>query len=169
VAAFPLLPNGKIDRQSLPLLEQRPTSPDETYEGPRTPLEESVAKVWREVLKLGQVGRRENFFELGGHSLLGAKLISNLRRTLNCELNLIDVFQSPTIERLTEVIYQRQAESAAEEELTVLLTELQNLSEDEAQQRLEQLISSGGTIAHALKLAVATGTCAALEILSYTV
>src|SRR6185369_12419002 len=91
VAAFPLLPNGKIDRHALPLLEQGRTAPDETFEGPRTPLEESVAKVWREVLKLGQVGRRENFFELGGHSLLGAKLISNLRRTLNCELTLIDV------------------------------------------------------------------------------
>jgi len=169
VAGFPLLPNGKIDRHALRQLEQHRTSPDETYEGPRTPLEESVAKVWRDVLKLGQVGRRENFFELGGHSLLGAKLISNLRRTLNCELSLIDVFQSPTIERLTEVIYQRQAESAAEEELSVLLAELQNLSDDEAQKRLEQLISSGGTIAHALKLAVATGTCAALEILSYTV
>jgi amino acid adenylation domain-containing protein len=169
VAGFPLLPNGKIDRQSLPLLEQRRPAADETYEAPRTPLEESVATVWREVLKLEQVGRRENFFELGGHSLLGARLISNLRRTLNCEVSLIDVFQSPTIERLTEVIYQRQAESAAQEELGVLLAELQNLSDDEAQQRLEQLISSGGSIAHALKLAVATGTCAALEILSYTV
>ncbi|HEV2828701.1 MAG TPA: amino acid adenylation domain-containing protein [Pyrinomonadaceae bacterium] len=166
---FPLLPNGKIDRQALPLLKPERRSPDVAVAAPRSPLEESVAKVWREVLKLEQVGINDNFFELGGHSLLGAKLISNLRRSLNCELSLIDVFRSPTIERLTEVIYQRQTESAAEEELSVLLAELQNLSEDEAQERLEQLISNGGSLAQTLKLAVATGTCAALEILSYTV
>jgi amino acid adenylation domain-containing protein len=169
IESFPLLPNGKIDRKLLPLLEQERPALAADFAPPRSPLEESVAKVWREVLKKDQVGIHDNFFELGGHSLLGAKLISNLRRNLHCELSLIDVFQSPTIERLTEVIYQRQTESAAEEELSVLLAELQNLSDDEAQQRLEQLISSGGSLAHALKIAVATGTYAALEILSYTV
>jgi amino acid adenylation domain-containing protein len=165
---FPLLPNGKIDRQALPRPEQDRPSLDVGFQGPRSPLEESIAKTWGEVLKLDRVGIHDNFFELGGHSLLGAKLISNLKRSLNCELNLIDVFQSPTVERLAQVIYQRQTESAAEEELAVILTELQTLSDDEAQRRLEQLLASGGSLAHALKLAVATGTCAALEILSYT-
>ena len=169
IESFPLLPNGKIDRQSLPLLEPELPTLEADFAAPRSPLEESVARVWREVLKLEQVGIHDNFFELGGHSLLGAKLISSLRRSLNCELSLIDVFQSPTVERLTEVIYQRQTESAAEEELSVLLAELQNLSEDEAQQRLEHLINNGGSLAQTLKVAVATGTCAALEILSYTV
>jgi amino acid adenylation domain-containing protein len=168
IESFPLLPNGKINRQALPSFKQERPTLDAAFAPPRSPLEESVARVWREVLKKEQVGIRDNFFELGGHSLLGAKLISNLRRSLHCELSLIDVFQSPTIERLTEVIYQRQTENAAEEELGVLLAELQNLSDDEAQQRLEQLISSGGSLAQALKIAVATGTCAALEILSYT-
>jgi amino acid adenylation domain-containing protein len=165
---FPLLPNGKIDREALPRPEQNRPSLDVGFQGPRSPLEESIAKTWGEVLKLDRVGIHDNFFELGGHSLLGAKLISNLKRSLNCELNLIDVFQSPTVERLAQVIYQRQTESAAEEELAVILTELQTLSDDEAQRRLEQLLASGGSLAHALKLAVATGTCAALEILSYT-
>jgi amino acid adenylation domain-containing protein len=165
---FPLLPNGKIDRQALPRPEQDRPALDVGFQGPRSPLEESIAKTWSEVLKLDRVGIYDNFFELGGHSLLGAKLISNLKRTLNCELNLIDIFQSPTVERLAQVIYQRQTESAAEEELSVILTELQTLSDDEAQRRLEQLLASGGSLAHALKLAVATGTCAALEILSYT-
>jgi amino acid adenylation domain-containing protein len=166
--SFPVLPNGKIDRQSLPRPEQDRPSLEVGFQAPRSPLEESIAKVWGDVLKLDRVGIHDNFFELGGHSLLGAKLISNLRRSLNCELNLIDVFQSPTVERLAQVVYQRQTESAAEEELSVLLTELQTLSDAEAQQRLEQLLSKGGSLAHTLKLALATGTCAALEILSYT-
>jgi amino acid adenylation domain-containing protein len=166
--SFPLLPNGKIDRRALPRPEQDRTSLETAFQAPRSPLEESVAKIWCDVLKLKRVGVQDNFFELGGHSLLGAKLISNLRRSLNCELTLIDVFQSPTVERLTQVIYQRQTESAAEEELSALLEELQTLSDEEAQKRLEQLVRNGGSLATALKLAVATGTYAALEILSYT-
>ncbi len=166
--SFPLLPNGKIDRQALPRPEQNRPSLEVGFQAPRSPLEESIAKIWCDVLKLERVGIQDNFFELGGHSLLGAKVVSNLRRTLNCQLNLIDVFQSPTVERLAALIYQRQTESEAEEELSVLLAELEALSDTEAQQRLEQLLVSGGSLAHALKLALATGTCAALEILSYT-
>jgi amino acid adenylation domain-containing protein len=168
VDAFPLLPNGKIDRQSLLRLEQDRPALDATFEAPRSPLEESVARIWCELLKLEHVGIHDNFFELGGHSLLGAKLISNLRRSLNCELSLIDVFQSPTIARLSDVIYQRQTESEAEEELAVLLAELENISDEEAQQRFAEEVSKGGTLAHAIKLAIATGTSAALEILSNT-
>ena len=166
--SFPLLPNGKIDRQALPSPEQNRPSLEVSFQAPRSPLEESIAKIWCDVLKLERVGIQDNFFELGGHSLLGAKVVSNLRRTLNCQLNLIDVFQSPTVERLAALIYQRQTESEAEEELGVLLAELEALSDTEAQQRLEQLLATGGSLAHALKLALATGTCAALEILSYT-
>lgn len=165
---FPLLPNGKIDRHALPRPEQERPSLDAAFQAPRSPLEESVAKIWCDVLKLERIGVQDNFFELGGHSLLGAKLISNLRRSLNCELSLIDVFQSPTVERLTQVIYQRQTESEAEEELGALLAELETLSDEEAQKRLERLVKNGGSLANALKLAVATGTYAALEILSYT-
>lgn len=166
--SFPLLPNGKIDRQALPSPEQNRPSLEVGFQAPRSPLEESIAKIWCDVLKLERVGIQDNFFELGGHSLLGAKVVSNLRRTLNCQLNLIDVFQSPTVERLAALVYQRQTESEAEEELGVLLAELEALSDTEAQQRLEQLLANGGSLAHALKLALATGTCAALEILSYT-
>lgn len=168
IDAFPLLPNGKIDRQSLPLLEQeRPVLA--AFEAPRSLLEESVAKVWCELLKLERIGVNDNFFELGGHSLVGAKMISSLRRKLNVELNLVDVFQSPTIARLSEVIYQRQIDAEGEEELASLLAELTNLSDEEAQQRLAAEVGKGGTLAQALRVAIATGTVAAIEILSYTI
>jgi hypothetical protein len=81
-------------------------------------------------------------------------------------LNLIDVFQSPTVAELAELIYQRQTEEAADDELASLLAELENLSDEEAQQRLAEEIGRGGTRAHALKLAlIATGSYA-LQILS---
>jgi phosphopantetheine binding protein len=98
--------------------------------------------------------------------LMGAKLISNLRRNLHVNLNLIDVFQSPTVAALAKLIYQRQTEEAADDELASLLAELENLSDEEAQQRLAEEIARGGARAQALKLAlIATGSYA-LQILS---
>jgi acyl carrier protein len=113
--------------------------------------------VWATVLKLEQPGIHENFFELGGHSLMAAKLISNLRRQLHIELNLIDVFQSPTIAKLSELIYERQTDNEADEELASLLAEIENLSDEEAQQRLTQEIGKGGMRAQALKMALIAG------------
>lgn len=166
IETLPLMPNGKIDRQSLPRLDQGRPVLDASFESPRSPLEESVARVWCDLLKLERVGIHDNFFELGGHSLMGAKLVSNLRRNLDIDLNLIDVFQSPTVATLADLIYQRQTEEAADDELASLLAELENLSDEEAQQRLAEEISRGGTRAHALKLAlIATGSYA-LQILS---
>jgi amino acid adenylation domain-containing protein len=168
IEALPLMPNGKIDRNALPRLGQTRPALNEGFEAPRSHLEESVAKVWGQLLKVDRVGIHDNFFELGGHSLLGAKLISTLRRNLNIELNLIDVFQSPTIARLAALIYQRQTEEEAEDELASLLAEIEKMSDEEAQQKFAEELSKGGSRAQALKLALmATGT-AALEILSNT-
>lgn len=155
IDAIPLMPNGKTDRRALLNLGQFPdASGSENFEGPRSPLEESIAKVWATVLQIEHPGIHENFFELGGHSLMAAKLISNLRRQLHIELNLIDVFQSPTIARLAALIYERQTESEADDDLAALLAEIMDLSDEEAQQRLTQEIGKGGLRAQALKLAL---------------
>lgn len=165
IDSIPLMPNGKIDRRALLSLGQFPNaSSSQTFEGPRSPLEESIAEVWANVLKVEEPGIHENFFELGGHSLLAAKLISSLRRQLNVELNLIDVFQSPTIARLAALIYQRQTENEADDELASLLEEIGSMSDEEAQQRLTQEIAKGGLRAQALKMALIT--TGALQILS---
>ena len=167
IDAIPLMPNGKTDRRALLSLGQFPdASSSETFEGPRSPLEESIGEVWGTVLKLEQPGIHENFFELGGHSLMAAKLISNLRRQLHVELNLIDVFQAPTIARLAALIYERQTDNEADEELASLLAEIENLSDEEAQQRLTQEIGKGGVRAQALKMAlIASG---AVQLLAET-
>ena len=164
IDSIPLMPNGKTDRRALLSLAQAPdSSPSEDFEGPRSPLEESIADVWTNVLKLERPGIHDNFFELGGHSLMAAKLISILRRQLDVELNLADVFQSPTIAKLAALIYERRTAKEGDEELALLLAELESLSDEEAQQRLTQEIRKGGLRAQALKMALlATGALQAL-------
>jgi amino acid adenylation domain-containing protein len=72
------------------------------YVAPRTPLEQTVACVWQEVLGLEQVGLDDNFFDLGGHSLLVAHVRFNLREKLQKEIALVDLFSYPTVRLLAE-------------------------------------------------------------------
>jgi acyl carrier protein len=98
---LPLTPNGKIDRQALRCLTST-EGPEEKYVAPRTPMEETVAAIWQEVLGLEQVGVHDNFFDLGGHSLLATQVVSRMRHTFQVGLQLIDFFRMPTIAKLTK-------------------------------------------------------------------
>ncbi|NOK38903.1 amino acid adenylation domain-containing protein, partial [Corallococcus exercitus] len=93
--AFPLTPNGKVDRKALPL----PEAPVSTagYVAPRTPTEEKVTELWAQVLRVPRVGATDHFFELGGHSLLATQLVSRLRATFGVELPLKALFEGPTV------------------------------------------------------------------------
>ncbi|QNM97394.1 non-ribosomal peptide synthetase [Chitinimonas koreensis] len=77
--AFPLTPNGKLDRKVLPAPDGAAYAQRE-YEAPQGETETTLAALWAELLKLDRVGRHDNFFELGGHSLLAVSLIERLRQ-----------------------------------------------------------------------------------------
>ena len=70
--ALPRTPGGKVDRRALPAPPAERPATARPYVAPRTPLEEFLAGLWREVLRLDQVGVDDNFFELGGSSIQGA-------------------------------------------------------------------------------------------------
>ncbi|MBE9003324.1 amino acid adenylation domain-containing protein [Nostoc sp. LEGE 12447] len=105
---LPLTPNGKIDRKALPLPGQTYSNIETTYIAPRTAIEEQLAKIWAELLKVKQVGIEDNFFELGGHSLLLTQLIFQIRQTWKIELPLSSLFEMPTIASLTQSIETAQ-------------------------------------------------------------
>ena len=102
--AIPLSPNGKIDRNALPPPDGERPSIDQGFVEPRTEIEELVAQVWREVLKVDKIGVYDNFFDLGGHSLLATRVVARLRNNLSVDLPLRKLFQLPTVAGLAEHI-----------------------------------------------------------------
>ncbi|WP_339305760.1 amino acid adenylation domain-containing protein [Paenibacillus sp. FSL L8-0435] len=96
---LPLTTNGKVDRRSLPAPEES-LQPGEGHTPPRTPLEASLAEIWKSVLGLEHIGVHDNFFDLGGHSLRATTLVSKVHQELNVELPLRDVFRYSTIEEM---------------------------------------------------------------------
>ena len=109
---LPLTPNGKVDFRALPAPDRYRPELETTYTAPRTQTEETVARIWAEVLGLERVGIHDQFFaELGGHSLLATQLISRLRETLDVELPLRAIFERPTVAGLTGAITETRKES----------------------------------------------------------
>ncbi|MBX0292998.1 amino acid adenylation domain-containing protein [Hymenobacter sp. HSC-4F20] len=103
--AFPLLPNGKVNRKALPEIhagmlaaESRPTV------APQNALEEKLCQLWSEVLNQPAVGVLDSFFELGGHSLNVIQLLGRLRTECNVSLQLQDIFTHPTIRELAPLL-----------------------------------------------------------------
>ncbi|EJZ57493.1 non-ribosomal peptide synthase [Pseudomonas fluorescens R124] len=98
--AFPVTPNGKLDRKALP----EPEFKTEEYVAPRNEQETLLAQIWAQVLQVEQVGICDNFFELGGDSILSLQVISRVRNhpTLNMELKLRDLMRYQTIAGIVE-------------------------------------------------------------------
>ncbi|NMF63752.1 non-ribosomal peptide synthetase, partial [Brasilonema octagenarum] len=114
--SLPLTPNGKVDRHALPKPELDSTLL-EKFVAPRTPIEEMLAQIWAQVLKVEQVGIHNNFFELGGHSLLATQLVSRIRNIFKVELPLRSLFAAATVAQLAQEIEQLQQQDL---ELTAL-------------------------------------------------
>ncbi|MDT0303829.1 non-ribosomal peptide synthetase, partial [Streptomonospora wellingtoniae] len=95
--AFPLTPNGKLDRAALPEPE-----PAERAGGGRDahgPREELLCGAFAELLGLERVAAEDGFFALGGDSILAIRLVG-LARARGLELTPADVFTEQTPERL---------------------------------------------------------------------
>jgi amino acid adenylation domain-containing protein len=138
LTTFPLTPNGKVDRRALPALGAAadPVRGEGEFVAPRTPLEEAVAEIWREVLAVERVGVRDRSWDLGGHSLLASKVLARIHDTFGVELPFQILFEHPVIEELTAAI--GQALLAGSDDAAHVLAELDGLTEEE----LEMLLAN---------------------------
>ncbi|MBV8476058.1 MAG: amino acid adenylation domain-containing protein, partial [Acidobacteria bacterium] len=93
LAKLPLSPNGKVNRKALPRPDYQSIESRTGVIAPRTPLEEIIAAIWQEVLRLESISVRDNFFELGGHSLTATQVASRIRDAFAVELPLRMLFE----------------------------------------------------------------------------
>jgi non-ribosomal peptide synthetase component F len=104
--ALPQTPNGKVDRKGLPAPENLRSHLDTTYTAPQTEIEQAIASVWQQVLKVDKVGLNDNFFELGGHSLRMAQVHNQLCGVLQQKISMVELFQYPTVSALAKYLSQ---------------------------------------------------------------
>lgn len=142
LASLPLTRNGKVDRKALPAPDERTRGAGQAFVEPRTPVEGAVAEIWARMLRRERVGLHDNFFELGGHSLLVTQVVSRLRSQFQVDLPLRTLFEHPTVEGIALFIDEQQAHREREDSLDPMLTELEAISDEEAEKLLKSELRS---------------------------
>jgi amino acid adenylation domain-containing protein/non-ribosomal peptide synthase protein (TIGR01720 family) len=113
---LPLTPNGKIDRQALPKPEGREGL--NKYEEPIGLLEEQLASIWKEILKIEKIGRDDNFFSLGGDSIVSIQMVSRARQK-GIIFDVKQVFETPTVAGLTINVQKAEKAAIIDQSLTI--------------------------------------------------
>jgi len=105
---IPLTSNGKIDRKSLPAPNLSLRLVSDAYVAPRTLIEQDLCNIWKEVLKVEQIGIHDNFFRIGGDSIISIQMVSKAR-TCGIHFAVRDVFNHPTIMALACIAKTQEA------------------------------------------------------------
>jgi amino acid adenylation domain-containing protein len=134
--ALPRTSTGKIDRQALPASERAGTAPEEAFVAPRDPVEDVLAGIWCEVLKVERVGVHDNFFELGGDSLLSLQVVARIRALLRVEIPLRAFFDTPTIAGLAGALRRDADRGADVDQVAAVVVSLARLSDAEVEAML---------------------------------
>jgi amino acid adenylation domain-containing protein len=138
---LPVTGTGKVDRRALTTPSKSRPQLSVFYVAPRTVHEEKLAAVWAEVLDLVEVGVFDNFFHLGGHSLAASRIVARVIQMFQVELPVTALFESPTVADMARVISEYQARQANPTDLDRMLTDIEAMSVEEAQQRVEEMNS----------------------------
>ncbi len=109
---LPVTSSGKLDRRRLPDPDMNAYAV-QAYEPPQGRIEESLAAIWRELLRVERVGRHDHFFELGGHSLLAMKLAGRIAERLRSRIAVPAVFRFPSLQAMAQLIESLQVTDTA--------------------------------------------------------
>ena len=120
--SFPLLPNGKLDSNSLPEPDWSSEGQSEEKVAPSTPTEETLQKIWTQVLGKEDISVTADFFELGGTSLVAGVLLGKINKRMGTSESIAVVFRCPTIRSLASHM-QAATQGEGEEEIPQLAAE----------------------------------------------
>lgn len=112
--SLPLTANGKIDRRALPAPDESSTSALDEFVAPDGLLENKLAEIWSEILKIERIGIYDNFFHLGGHSLMAIQVIHRINQAFKANLSVRNLFEEPTIAGLALTIEEMFIEDLEE-------------------------------------------------------
>ncbi len=110
---MPLTANGKIDREQLP----KPCATNEErteYVAPRSNLEKQIQDIWQDVLKVDNIGIKDNFYDLGGQSILMIRIIAIIEKKLYAKVLYSEFINNPTIEELADLVKSKDKSSVFE-------------------------------------------------------
>jgi hypothetical protein len=130
IPGLPLTAHGKVDRAALPEPAEDNIIRDEAFAVPSTPVQQKLAQIAGELLRVELVGLHDNFFLMGGHSLLGTQLVTRVNQHFGVELVLREVFEAPTIEELAERVEEK------------IVQKIANMPEEEVERFLERAQAS---------------------------
>ncbi|WP_235622545.1 phosphopantetheine-binding protein [Trichormus variabilis] len=136
--SLPLTSNGKIDRQALLNINLDDYLFKANFIAPRTAAEKVIANIWKQTLGVNQIGIYDNFFALGGHSLLATQVFFKLNKIFQVELSLSQLFETPTVAGLLEVITQQLGGVDVVENIAQILLEIQQFSPEEVREMLDK-------------------------------
>ena len=101
---MPLTPNGGVDSKALPAPHCARVGPKQEFVAPQAGVEQTLAAIWQDILRVERIGVDDNFFDAGGHSMQVVQLQDRLRETLGLDVPLLQFFQFPTIRSLAKSI-----------------------------------------------------------------
>ncbi|HSE15897.1 MAG TPA: amino acid adenylation domain-containing protein [Pyrinomonadaceae bacterium] len=110
---MPVTPNNKVDRDALPAPDVTRAHLDREFVPPQTELEQTIAELWQEALKVEKVSLHDNFFDLGAHSLIVVRVHNDLKQRLGREIPLIEIFKNASISELAKYLSGEQTTAQA--------------------------------------------------------
>jgi hypothetical protein len=137
--ALPRTMSGKLDRRALAALVPAAPSAGRPFEPPANEVEETLAGLWRDLLKVERAGRHDNFFDLGGHSLLATQLMVRIRDGFGVELPLPAIFEADDLAALAGEILALRLRAENPDDLAHLMAELDGLSDDQVESLLAEV------------------------------
>jgi amino acid adenylation domain-containing protein len=106
---IPRTSNGKVDRNALPPVGDRPVATARTYAAPATPFESEIAEIWSDVLQVEKIGANWDFLEIGGHSLSAMQVAARIMDRFQVEIPLADFFYNGTVTLQARMVLQNVA------------------------------------------------------------